>query len=118
MADFGVFLGFGFPVRGREESAVKVFGELLAFLGAQAQQGNVESFEPGFLQPHGGDLSGFVLVRGERSKLDAMVASQEFLRLSTRAETIVERFGVVNCVLGQELQRQMGAFLQDSADLR
>ena len=50
MADFGVFIGFGFPVRGREEGATKVFGELLAYLGAQAGQGNVESFEPVFLQ--------------------------------------------------------------------
>lgn len=118
MADFGVFIGFGFPARGREEGAVKVFQELMQFLAGQAQQGNIEGFEPVFLQPHGGDLGGCVLVRGERSKLDAMVASQEFQRLSVRGESIVEHFGVVNCVMGQELQRQVATFLQDTADLR
>ena len=51
MADQGLFIGFGFPVRGREEAATKVFGELLGMLGGQMQQGNVESFEPVFLQP-------------------------------------------------------------------
>ncbi len=58
MADFGVFIGFGFPARGREQGAVKVFQELLQFLGGQAQQGNIEGFEPVFLWPHGGELGG------------------------------------------------------------
>ncbi len=46
MADSGVFIGFGFPARGREQGAAAVFQELLEFLGGQAQQGNLESFEP------------------------------------------------------------------------
>lgn len=118
MADFGVFIGFGFPVPGREQGAVQVFQELLQYLGGQSQQGNVESFEPVFLQPHGGDLGGYVLVRGERSKLDTMVAAREFVRLTTRAQIIVTNFGVVNTFLGAELEAQMGSFLQDSSDLR
>ena len=118
MADFGVFIGFGFPARGREEGATKVFQELMGLLGAQMQQGGVESFEPFFLQPHGGELGGGVLVKGERVKLDAMVASDQFVRLTTRAQAIVENFGVVNCFLGQELQRQLSTFLPDTADLR
>lgn len=118
MADFGVFIGFGFPARGREEGATKVFQELMQFLAGQTQQGVVEGFEPAFLQPHGGELGGFVLVRGDRTKLDAMIASDEFVRLTTRAQNIVENFGVVNCFLGGEVQRQIGTFLQDTADLR
>ena len=118
MADFGLFIGFGFPVRGREEAAVKVFQELLGLLGGQMTQGNVESFEPVFLQPHGGELSGLVLVRGQEDKLGALVASAEFQRSMTRAQAIVEHFGVVNCQMGAELQKQMGSFLQDTGDLR
>jgi hypothetical protein len=118
MADFGVFIGFGFPAPGREEGATKVFQELLQFLGNQQSQGNLEGFEPAFLQPHGGDLGGFVLVRGDRSRLDAMVASDDFTRLTTRAQAIVDHFGVVNCFLGQQVGKQVGTFLQDTADLR
>ena len=95
-----------------------MFNELVQYLTGQAQQGGVENFEPVFLQPHGGDLGGFVLVRGDRGRLDQMLASTEFQRLITRAQTIVENFGVVPCMLGQELQRQMGSFLPDTADLR
>ena len=118
MADFGVFVGFGFPARGREEGAVKVFQEFMQFLVGQMQQGNIESFEPVLLQPHGGDLGGCVLVRGDKNNLGIMVASQEFQRLMTRGQAIVEHFGVVNCILGQELDRQMGAFLQETSNLR
>ena len=118
MPDFGLFIGFGFPARGREEGAVKVFGELLELLGGQQQRGNVESFEPVFLQPHGGDLGGFVIVRGDRAKLDAFVASDEFQRVANRAQVIVDNFGVVNLQLGGELQRQVNKLLPDTADLR
>ena len=47
-----------------------------------------------------------------------MTASQEFQRITSRAQTIIEHFGVVNCFLGAELERLMGTFLQDTADLR
>lgn len=117
MADFGVFIGFGFPARGREHEAAAVFQELLQFLDSQAPAGNLESFEPAFMQPHGGDLGGFVLVRGDRTKLDAMVASDEFIRITTRAQLVVERLGVVNVSFGGEIEKQMGVFLQSATDL-
>ena len=91
---------------------------MMQFLGEQSQREKIESFEPVFLQPHGGDLGGFVLVKGERTNLDTMVASTEFQRITTRAQISVEHVGVVNCILGQELEKQMGTFLPDTADLR
>ena len=29
----------------------------------------IESFEPVFLEPHGGDLTGFILIQGDAAKL-------------------------------------------------
>jgi hypothetical protein len=117
MADAGVFIGFGFPARGKEQAATTVFRELMEFLGGQAQQGNLESFEPAFMQPHGGELGGFMLVRGDRSTLDAMVASDEFARLTMRAQLVVDHMGVVNVFLGGEIDKQMGMFLESAPDL-
>ena len=54
MADHGIFVGFGTPTRGRENGATKVFTEFGQYLGAQQAQKNIESFEPVFLQAHGG----------------------------------------------------------------
>jgi hypothetical protein len=57
-------------------------------------------------------------VRGQQAKLDALVASAAFQRSMTRGQAIVEHFGTVNCQMGAELQKQMGSFLSDTADLR
>jgi hypothetical protein len=118
VADDGIFVGFGVPTRGREQAAVKVFNELAQFLGAQQAQKNVESFEPVLLQAHGGDLGGFFLIRGEREKLDRMVASEAFDRLVARSLLVVEHFGVVNAALGGRVQTVLGLFQESTADLR
>jgi len=118
MADHGIFVGFGTPTRGRENGATKVFTEFVQYLGAQQAQKNIESFEPVFLQSHGGDLGGFFIIKGEREKLDKMIASEEFDRLSTRALFIVENFGVVNASFGGRVQKLLASFQRDTADLR
>ena len=64
MADAGLFIGWGEVVRGREERAVEVFGETVEYYGRLQADGRIESFEPCLLEPHGGDLAGFILIRG------------------------------------------------------
>src|SRR2546428_9386009 len=118
MADNGIFVGFGTPTRGRENGATKVFTEFSQYLGAQQAQKNVESFEPVFLQAHGGDLGGFFLVKGEGEKLGKMVASEEFDKLVTRALFIVEHFGVGNASFGGRVPQVLGSFPRETADLR
>ena len=117
MANHGLFIGFGFPVRGREAAATRVFNEFVQYLAGQQQAGAIADFEPAFLQPHGGELSGFFLVRGDRQRLSELAGSAEFERQMTRAQLIVEHFGVVNCWLGEEIGRQMGSFQEATADL-
>jgi hypothetical protein len=50
--------------------------------------------------------------------LDKMVASEEFDKLTTRALFIVEHFGVVNASFGGRVQKLLGSFQRDTADLR
>ena len=69
MADAGLFIGWGAPVRGREAQGLEVFGEALAYYGRLQQEGVIEGFETAILEPHGGDLQGFVLVRGSEERL-------------------------------------------------
>ena len=54
MANYGLFIGFGYPVRGREQAATRVFNEFVQYLTAQQQAGTIAGCEPVFLQPHGG----------------------------------------------------------------
>lgn len=117
MADHGIFIGWGGVIVGRERQAEKVFGEAIAFLTEQQKQGTVESFEPVLLRPHGGDLGGFMLVRGHRDALHNMLSSPEWERLSSRSTAIVEGFGVVSAWLGAEAIRLVGATEGYTSDL-
>jgi hypothetical protein len=95
MADFGLFVGFGSPARGREAQASKVFGEALTYWGELQAKGEIESFEVAVLEAHGGDLGGFMLLRGSPEQLARVHGSPEFQRLVLRAEAIADRVGVV-----------------------
>ena len=107
MADAGLFVGWGEVVRGRESEAIEVFNETLAFYGRLQEEGTIESFEPVVLEPHGGDLNGFILIRGDAEKLASLRVSEEFTQFATRATLIVEKFGIVGADLAERLQRQM-----------
>jgi hypothetical protein len=117
MADDGLFIGWGEVVRGREAKAVEVFNESVAYYMKLQEDGKIESFEPWFVAPHGGDLGGFILVRGEREKLDEVVRSEEFERLQTRVAMIVDGSGAVPAVTGDALARGMGQFQEAIGDL-
>ncbi len=107
MADAGLFVGFGAPARARERQALEQFEEWGTFCSGLRDQGEIESFEPVLLEPHGGDLGGFFLLRGERERLDRLRHDREFRRLSARAGLVVEGFGVVGAHLGDALGEQL-----------
>jgi hypothetical protein len=112
MADAGLFIGFGNPVRGRESQAVELFNETLGWYARLQEEGEIESFEPVFLEPHGGDLGGFILIRGDAEKLSALRVSEEFNQYSIRADLSVENFGVVGADMGERLQSQMAFYTE------
>jgi hypothetical protein len=81
------------------------------------QQGEIEGFEPVFLEPHGGDLAGFFLVRGDQDKLARIRTSDEFRRLNIRATLITEHFGVVGAGLGERIATQLPIYNQQVEEL-
>jgi hypothetical protein len=112
MADAGLFVGYGNPSQGRETQAVELFNEVLAYYGRLQEEGEIESFEPVFLEPHGGDLSGFILLRGNAEKLASIRVSEEFTQYSIRAGLVVENFGVVGADMNARLQQQMAFYME------
>jgi len=118
MSNFGLFVGFGDPVEGRETQAARVFGEAMEYYARLQQQGDIESFEGALLEAHGGDLNGFILLRGDPVKLGMVRASEEWARLIARANFVVHGVGVVSAVLDEEAQRVVSANEAMTADLR
>jgi hypothetical protein len=117
MADSGLFVGFGAPVRGRERQAIKVFNEVSEYYGRLQQQGEIESFEPVLLEPHGGELDGFFLLRGDQDKLARVRGSAEFERHTVRGQLIAENIGVTGAVLGARLMSQMSEYQKQVEEL-
>jgi len=117
MADSGLFIGFGGSVRGRERQALTVFGEALEYFSRLQQEGQIESFEPVSLEPHGGDLDGFILLRGDQDKLARIRGSDEFQRLVARGELIVDSLAVVAAGLGERLSAELSVFSQQLDEL-
>jgi len=115
MADAGLFIGFGAPVRGRESQAVELFNESIGYYSQLQEEGEIDSFEPVFLEPHGGDLGGFILLRGDAKKLAALRVSEEFTQLTLRAGLCVENIGVVGADLSERLQSQMAYYTEQIA---
>lgn len=116
MSDYAVFIGWGQVVTGRERQAQKVFQEAVGYWMSKQQEG-VESIEPFLLTPHGGDLAGFLLVRGDRGKLAQLMASDEVRDLNLRSATVVNNFGMILATTGQTAASVVTSFDQTVGDL-
>lgn len=77
----------------------------------------IEDFETAILEPHGGDLQGFVLLRGAEEQLAQLRVDDEFVRLSTRAGLIVEGLGVTGASLGDGLEQAIATYQEGVSEL-
>jgi hypothetical protein len=117
MPQGALFIGWGRAVRGREQQALQVFQEALQYYERLKQSGQVESFEPVALEPHGGDLEGFLLIKGDAARLAQLRVDEEFIRLNTRAQLVVDNFGVTGGFIGEQMQRLFNDFGQQASQL-
>jgi len=107
--DAAIFIGWGTPYPGREGKALALFGEAMTYYTALQQKGTIESVEPVLLTPHGGDLGGFILLRGQPDKLAALKLTEEFQRLTVRAQLLLSGVGVIDANIGGSLATAMGS---------
>jgi hypothetical protein len=117
MADHGLFIGWGAPVHGREAKGLEVFAETVEYFGGLQSDGRIESFEPALLDPHGGDLDGFMLIRGTEEQMQAVQVDPDFRRVATRASLVIQNLGVVRVALGEALGQEMGIYQEAAQDI-
>lgn len=113
MAGAALFIGWGAVVRGREERALEVFNESIAYYAELQSKREIENFEVAILEPHGGDLDGFVLIRGDAAKLEQLRRDPEFVRRTARAQLIVDKVGVVGATIGAGLTNLMSIYQEE-----
>lgn len=107
-----IFFGWNRPVPGREQMGAEHFQEFLGYLGGLQQSGSIESFDTVLLTPHGGDLNGFFLIRGDRAQLDAVAGSDEWLSHLTRGGLHLEGAGAVRGVINEGVMEWMNRWTQ------
>ena len=110
MAKHVLFIGWNRPIPGREAKAAELFAETMNYYARMQKEGTIESFEPVLLARHGGDLNGFILVRGSREKLGAWMASPEFNEIAMRVDDAVSSFGIISGYTGEGVQEQMAVW--------
>jgi hypothetical protein len=115
MADAGLFIGWGQVVRGREERAIEVFNETIEAYGQMQSDGRIENFEVALLQPHGGELAGYAMLRGSEAQIDALGRDDDFQRLMQRADLIVDGLGIVPALIGESLGRGIAMYQEEIA---
>jgi hypothetical protein len=101
------FFAWNRSIPGREQLSAEHFKEFLGYLAGEQQSGRIQSFEPVILDSHGGDLGGFVLIRADTAKLDALMSSPAFVRHRTRALLHLEGSGCVRGAGGDLVQERM-----------
>jgi hypothetical protein len=115
VADAGLFIGWGEVVRGREDRALESFNATIELFGQMQSDGRIESFEVALLNPHGGDLQGFMLLRGSEAQMDAVPHDEEFEHVMTRASLLVENLGIIPALMGASLARGMSIYQEEIA---
>jgi hypothetical protein len=107
MSSNAIFFGWNRSLPGRERLSAEHFDEFVAYLRNLHKSGSIQSFDVVFLNPHGGDMNGFCLLRGDPGKLDAVMASDDWIKHTTRASMHLQGSGAVRAVTGDMIGKRM-----------
>ncbi len=117
MAEAALFIGWGEPARRREEGALEVFNESMQYWGRLQKEGKIEHFDVALLAPHGGDLGGFILVRGTAQQIDSVRRDEEFERLIARVRLVVDDVGLADVFVDEKLAQVMAQYQEEIGKL-
>ena len=102
-----ILFGWNRSIPGREQQSAQHFQEFVQYLTGLEQRRDITSFETVFLDSHGGDLNGFVLIRGDPTKLDDLAGSTEWITHMTRAVVHLEGAGAIRAATGGVVMERM-----------
>jgi hypothetical protein len=107
-----IMFGWNRSLTGREQISGRHFQEFMAYLQAQKAGGKIESFDPVLLEPHGGELNGFFLIRGTAEQLFAMTNSPDWVQHQVRATLHLDGTAMWRGLTGQAVTERMGMWMQ------
>jgi hypothetical protein len=103
-----LFISWNRPVPGRDNEAYgMLMREGLAQIEKFHQEKWFESYEVIGLTPHNGTTNGFILLKGERAKLDELRRTDPFERFSMQMGRALDGYGVVPGVTLEGMRKVM-----------
>ena len=108
MATAFLFIGWNRPYPGQQKDAFNyLMREGAERFQGWKKEGFFESSEMFGLTAHGGDLNGFVVLKGERAKLDELRRTDAFEKFSMTMSGLFDRYGVVPGVTEEGMKKVM-----------
>jgi hypothetical protein len=107
-----VMLGWNRPLPGREKMSSEHFQEFIGYLQAQKEGKKIDSYEPVLLEPYGGSLNGFFLIRGSAEQVTQLTNSPEWIQHQVRVTLHVDGACVLRGVGGSAVGERMAMWRQ------
>ena len=107
MADRMLMISWGEVVRGREDRALEVFNDSVGLYGRLQQEGRIEGFDIGLLNPNDA-MDGYFQLQGSAEALAAVKEDERFKRAMIDASLIVDRLRITDGYCNEGVARQMG----------
>jgi len=114
MSDRMLFIGWGAPVRGREERGLEVFNESMGLYGRMQQDGRIERFGVVLLGANA-DLAGYIELHGSAEQLAAVQESDDFRRTLVDASLIVDGLRLIDGVTNEGIAKNMALYQESIA---
>src|SRR5947207_1210960 len=125
MAKGALFVRWGEIIAGREKAAQTALGNAMQYCMRLQREGRIDSFEVVSLELHGGelmgfvvlkgdkeaiaqlrvdDLMGFVLLKGDKEAIAQLRVDDEFVSVIVGVQLVHRKVGVVGAYMGAEMQ--------------
>lgn len=108
-----VFFAWNRSIPGREHLSGEHFTEFVQYLTGLQQTTTITSFDVVLLDSHGGDLNGFFLIKGDNTKLDSLLASEQWRTHLIRAALHLEGSGAVRGATGDQVMERMDVWTKN-----
>lgn len=112
MGSNALVFGWDRSLPGREQLSGQHFQDFVVYLQGQQSAGRIGGFEPVLMEPHGGSVNGFFLIKGTSQQIESLMASPEFIQHPLRAELHIQGLGCWRAVTGPAVHERMGMWMQ------
>ena len=94
-------------VEGREKRALELFNKSMHYWRRLQDERRIDRFDVAVLPQNDRDLRGFILLRGTVEQIDPLGDDEEFQRLLSDVQVVVDRVGVIDAFVDEALARTM-----------